>query len=129
MTGHQVAIANIYQLWLHLRAERHDFVTAGVEATAWGRLNGAGHSSLQDDPFLFNIGIGDRSRGEQGFSVRVKGSAKDRFRWDPNNTFVLGADGAGIVEAQGADRDGSALLRQRTKPCPLSQSAACQILS
>lgn len=50
-----------------------------MEVTAWGRVNGAGHSSLQDDPFLFYIGIGDRSRGEQGFSVRVKGSAKDRF--------------------------------------------------
>jgi hypothetical protein len=55
--------------------------------------------------------------------------ASTYFDWDPNNTFVLGADGAGIVEAQGAGRDGSALLRQRTKPCPLSQPAACQILS
>ena len=50
-----------------------------MEATAWGRVNGAGHSSLQDDPFLFNIGVGDRGGGEQGLSVRVKGSAKDRL--------------------------------------------------
>ena len=51
------------------------------------------------------------------------------FDWDPNNTFVLGADGAGTVEAQGAGRDGSAFLRHRAKPCTLSQPAACQILS
>jgi len=73
MTGHQVAIADVYQLWLHLRTERHGFGTAGVEAAAWGRVNGTGHSSLQDDPLLFDIGIGDRGRGEECFSVWVKG--------------------------------------------------------
>jgi hypothetical protein len=79
MTGHQVAIANIYQLWLHLRAERHDFWTTWIEATAWGRINGARHSSIQDNALILNIGIGDRGRGEQGFSVRVNGSGKDRL--------------------------------------------------
>jgi hypothetical protein len=46
MTGHQVVIADVYQLWLHLRTEQHGFGTAGVEAAAWGRVNGAGHPSL-----------------------------------------------------------------------------------
>ena len=70
VAGGPVRWANLAQFRLGLGADAFGVAAAGVEAAAGGRVDGAGHVALQDDPAGALEGrIGDGHGREQGLGA------------------------------------------------------------
>src|SRR2546427_4765208 len=79
MARDSMTIRSKFQSWLHLIADLLSIGAARVKATARGRLNRAGHISLENDSFLLMVWIGHRYCGEKRAGIRVFGVAVDRL--------------------------------------------------
>lgn len=79
MARDSMTIRSKFQSWLHLIADLFSIRAARVKATARGRINRAGHISLENDSFLLMVWIGHRHCGEKRAGIRVFGVAVDRL--------------------------------------------------
>jgi hypothetical protein len=56
----------------NLGTDLHGLETPGMKAAAGGGIDRAGNVALQDDPFLFLVGVQDRHRGHECLGVGVE---------------------------------------------------------